>query len=443
MARDRDAQQLGPWMTTALVVGGMIGAGIFLLPVSLEPLGANAVFGWVISGLGAMALAYSLARLTDADGAGIQAYIERSFGSALGFIVTWSFWVSCWTANAALAIATASATARILPPINSAGAIAATAIGLILFLAAVNATGARSTGRVAVITTLIKILPLVAVIVILPFAAAQGEALAPLSAVPVSFDNIAAAAALTLFALTGFENATAPVGKIRDPARTVPLAILAGTAFVAVVYLFSSTAVMLILPGSEVVNSPAPYADAIGRWLGEEAALLTAAAVAVSAFGCLNGGIMIAGELGYSMASRGDLPAVLARTRGPNTPVVSQLFAAMLAIILVLLNSNRTTAALFTFVILLATSATLVLYAVGACAALKKRNSPFQTSMILIGIGFALFAFYGAGMEANGWVLVLLLVGLAVRTCMKVLSSRRGSIPPAAARPAAPPGSSA
>ena len=441
MAAHQQTQLLGPWMTTSLVVGGMIGAGIFMLPVSLAPLGANAIFGWVISGFGAMALAYSLARLADPDGAGVQAYIERGFGPALGFLVTWAFWVSTWTAIAALAIATASATARIIHAIDTPSAIAATAIGLILFLTAVNAVGARSAGRVAVATTLIKILPLLAVGVILLFGETSDKPLEPLSTVPIGFDNIATAAALTLFALTGFESAIAPVGKIRDPGRNIPRAVLGGTAFVALIYLLSSTAVMLLLPGAEIANSPAPYADAIGSRWGEGAARFAAAAVAVSALGCLNGNILVVGELGYSMAIRGDLPAILARTQQSNTPVASQVFGSALAIVLVLLNTNRSTAGLFTFVILLSTSATLVLYAAGACAALKKRNTAFQIGMILVGIAFALFAFYGAGMEATGWVLVLLLAGLAIRTAMKKFNWSAAT-PPAVA-PAAPPESAA
>lgn len=434
MTRHEANQLLGPWMTTALVVGSMIGAGIFMLPVSLEPLGANAIFGWLVSGFGALTLAYSLARLGESDGAGIQAYIERSFGAALGFLVTWSFWVSSWTASAALAIATASAVARIADALNTPGTIATIAIAVIVLLTAVNAAGARSAGRVAVVTTLIKILPLIAVVLILLLGATRGEPLERLSEVPINFDHVASAAALTLFALTGFENATAPVGKIRDPARNIPRAILGGTAFVGGLYLLSSTSVMLLLPGEDVINSPAPYADAIGRSWGESAALITAAAVAISAFGCLNGGILVTGELGYSMASRGDLPAALARTHG-NTPIVSLIFGAGLAILLVLFNSNRTTAGLFTFLILMSTSATLVLYAVGACAALRKRNTAIQSAIILAGIGFALFAFYGAGMEANGWVLVLLLAGLAIRTIMR---RQRGSSRMAAVNPAVP-----
>lgn len=126
---------LGPWMTGALVVGGMIGAGIFMLPANLAPLGPNAPVGWLVSGLGALALAYALARLARRDGQGIQAYIERVLDPAVGFAVTWAYFVACWAANAALALTTASALARIAPVLDDPARIAWAAVALILHLA--------------------------------------------------------------------------------------------------------------------------------------------------------------------------------------------------------------------------------------------------------------------------------------------------------------------
>jgi len=102
-------QTIGIWMTSALVVGTMIGAGIFLLPVSLAPLGLNAVIGWVISAAGALCIAFALCRLVRQEGGGIQSYVEAIFGPTVGFIVTFAFWVSSWAAMAAVAIATAAA----------------------------------------------------------------------------------------------------------------------------------------------------------------------------------------------------------------------------------------------------------------------------------------------------------------------------------------------
>ena len=428
---------LGPWMTSALVVGGMIGAGIFMLPVSLAPYGANAIIAWVISSLGALSLAYSLARLARRDGLGIQAYIERELGPTIGFVVTWAFWVSAWASNAALAIAAAAGLARIVPSLAGPSSIAWVAISLIAFLAIINAMGARTTGRLAILTVAIKILPLLAVILIMGGKRVAGSPFEPLAALPLNFDNIAAATALTLFALLGFETATAPVDKVRNPGRTIPLAIMAGTAFVAILYLFSSTAVLLILPAGAVAASVAPFADAVGSAWGEQAALLAAFGMVVSAFGALNGGVMIAGELSYSMASRGDLPALFAKTTRSGTPVLSQMIAAGIAIILVMLNMGRDTAGLFTFVILLTTSATLWLYLAGAVAALKQRPSPGVASVVIVGIAFTAFAFYGVGREANLWGLTLLAAGLAIRTGMRALNSR-APILAAATAPAVP-----
>ncbi len=432
-----ETQLLGPWMTSALVVGGMIGAGIFMLPVSLAPYGTNAIIGWIISSIGVLSLAFSLARLARHDGLGIQAYIERELGPTIGFIITWAFWVSVWTSNAALAIAAASGLARIVPSWADPTSIAWVSMALIAMLVLVNALGPRATGRMAVLTVAIKILPLFAVVLILGSISVAGKPVEPLAQMPLTFSNLAGATALTLFALLGFETVTAPVDKVRDPGRNIPLALLAGTAFVAILYLLCSTAVLLILPAESVASSVAPFADAIGSAWGEQAALLAAFAMAVSAFGCLNGGVMIGGELSYSMALRGDLPPLLAKTDKAGTPIVGQVIAAALSIILVLSNMSRGTAGLFTFIILLTTSVTLWLYLAGALAALKQRPGRRATLIIMVGIAFTAFAFYGVGWEGNIWGLVLLAIGVAVRAIMHRLNSS-GSIQHAAPAPAAP-----
>lgn len=432
-----EKQLLGPWMTFALVVGGMIGAGIFMLPVSLAPLGANAIFGWLISSVGALALAYALARLSRQDGLGIQAYIERELGATVGFAVTWAFLISVWAGNAALSIATASALARIVPALNDPSRIAWTAIGLIIFLTMINAMGAKASGRLALLTVAIKILPLLAVVLILGQRSTSAAPFEALGSVPISFGAIASGAALTLFALSGFETATAPVGKVRDPSQTIFRAIMLGTAFVAMLYLLSSTAVTLILPASQIPGSVAPFADAIGSAWGESAALFAAFAIAVSAFGCLNGGVLVGGELGYSLALRGDLPRAMATTTRGNTPVFAQVAGSVIAILLVMANMSRDTAGLFTFVILLSTSAVLWLYLAGSLAALKQRPPTVAVMVIIVGMVFTAFAFYGSGAEANLWSLALLAAGLAIRVVMRRLNSR-ATTPAAALAPAAP-----
>ena len=436
-----DNRQLGFWMTMALVVGGMIGSGIFMLPVSLAPFGANAILGWIVSGLGAISLAFALGRLARQGGHGIQVYIERAFGPFVAFLATFAFWVSVWAANAAVAISAAAATARMVPALAGASNIAFTAIGFILFLTLTNALGARATGRMAVVTTVIKILPLVAVIVVALQVRNTGGTLAPLAALPVTLDNIAAATALTLFALLGFETAVAPVDKIRDPERVIPRATVGGTAFVAILYLFTSTAILLLLSAQAVTASSSPFADAIARGWGESGALFAAFGIAVAGFGYVNGGVMVAGELAYSMALRRELPAALVRTRHGNAPVNAQLVSSALAILLVVANLSKTTADLFTFMALLTTSATLWLYLAAALAALKQRPGWLARLVILAGLAFTAFAFYGSGLEANVWSAALLAVGAGLYALSRRFNALAAT-PPAAA-PAALPGSSA
>ena len=85
MADHEQAQMLGPWMTLALVISGVIGVGIFFLPIALAPLGGSVPFGWLISGIGVMSMAYCASRIVSPDGGGLQAYVENELGPARGF----------------------------------------------------------------------------------------------------------------------------------------------------------------------------------------------------------------------------------------------------------------------------------------------------------------------------------------------------------------------
>jgi APA family basic amino acid/polyamine antiporter len=422
-------------MTTAVVIGTVIGSGIFLLPASLAPLGINAPLGWVISGLGAMCIAFALSRIILPDGGGLQSYIEHGLGPTAGFIATFAFWVSAWTAIAATGIAAAAALSRIVPEVSDPWSVAMVAISAIVVITIINLRGVRAAGGFAVISVAIRILPLLAVIAVVLVRRSGGETLAPLAKTPVTIDNLATAVTLTLFAIVGFEAGTTLVGKVRNPTRTIPLALMAGTAFCVMLYLFSSTAVTLILSPQATAGSLAPYADALKDNWGEGAALLAAAGIAVAAIGGLNSNLLCSGEVGFSMGLRGDLPRVLGRTNAANTPIASLLLAAALAIILVLANSNKSTAELFIFVSLLCTSVTLFVYLLGAIVAWRTQPSTLAKLPIIASILFTIFAFYGAGLAPDLWGVALLIAGLAIRWAMHRFSARAGSTP-AAAEPA-------
>jgi APA family basic amino acid/polyamine antiporter len=245
-----------------------------------------------------------------------------------------------------------------------------------------------------------------------------------MAAMPISFDAIAMAAALTLFALSGFENATSPVNKVRNAERTVPLAMMIGTTFVALLYLFSSTSVSLLLSPAAVSASPAPFADALASAWGSSAMQVAAFCVAVSAFGCANAGLLCAGELAYAMALKGDLPSVFARTRADGTPVNAQLLSGAFATVLIVLNAGRDNANLFTFIILVSLGGQLYMDLIGAAAAFWHTKGIVSRIVVSLALVFVMFAFYGSGLEANAWGLLLITIALLARAATRFAHSR-------------------
>ncbi|HEX6741316.1 MAG TPA: APC family permease [Sphingomicrobium sp.] len=431
MSETREARLLGPWMTLALVIGGVVGSGIFLLPASLAPFGGSIPFGWLISGIGVMALAYCASRIVSPDGGGLQAYVENELGPAPGFLVTWMTWSSTWIGVPAVALATAAALARVMPGLVSH--VVALSYLFIVALTAVNFRGIKAAGELNFVTVLIKILPLVAVVIIAAMLGLGGGPLQPIDAPAPSFGNIATASALCLWALTGFEFSMSPVGKIRDPERNLSRALVIGVGAVAVIYLLTTLSLSVLIPNSAIAQSIAPFPDAIGHYWGEGPAILAALAMAVSAFGTLNVALLACGEMLYSMSLRRDMPRIFAVTNRHNAPYAAQLASVVLGFVLLGLNANKGTAQLFTFMTLLASNAVLYLYSAAAIAAAIKDKRVVTTLACLIGLAFVLFAFYGSGRKAFLLSLALLFVGGLIFLVRWLLTSLAAA--PAAAAP--------
>ena len=422
-------------MTLALVVSGVVGVGIFFLPIALAPLGGSVPIGWLISGVGVMSMAYCASRIVSPDGGGLQAYVENELGAAAGFIVTWITWCSTCIGNPAVALAAAAALASIVPGLS--GHLVVLASAFFAVLTVVNLRGIKTVGELAIVTVLIKILPLVAVIVIAAILGMGGGPVEPINAPPPSLNNIATASALCLFALTGFEFSLSPVGKIRDPERNLVRALIMGIAAIAVAYLLTTVSLSLIMPNSVIAKSIAPFPQAIGLYWGRTAATLAAVAMAVSAFGTLNASVLACGEMLYSMSLRNDVPRVFSRTNRFNAPYAALLASVCFGFILLALNETKGTTQLFTFITLLAADAVLYLYSAAAIAAAIKDRKPMTTVACLIGLAFVLFAFYGSGLTAFLLSLALLASGGVI-----FLFRRRRTTRPAADLEAAPEGSS-
>ena len=434
MMTEANQRMLGPWMTLSLVIGSIIGTGIFLLPVALAPLGASSPIGWLVSGVGVMAIAYCASRIVSPEGGGLQAYVEQELGLTVGFMVTWMTWCATWIGNPAVGLAAATALVRIFPAL--AGHDISIAFATMVAVVGLNLRGVRVVGEFTLVTVLIRLFPLLAVVIIAALLIGHGQPVQPLDQPPATVGNVAAAAALCLFALTGFEYALSPVGKIRDPQRNLVRGLLIGVAVVAIIYLVTSVSLSLIVPNSTIAGSSAPFANAIAAHWGEGAALAASGAIAVSAVGALIPATLAVGEMLYSMALRRDVPGAFARTNRYDAPYLALLAGLGLPSLLLLLNASKGTAGLFTFITLLASDAVLYLYGAATIAAAIKDRRPTTTVAAIVGIGFVLFAFYGSGGEA-----FLLSIGLVVSGFLVHLIKRgRRSTPQAATAPAAPRG---
>lgn len=409
-AKDAPARTLGLAACIALVMGNMIGSGIFLLPASLAPFGWDAVAGWIFTIAGSMMLAFVIARLTVAmPDASASQMIARAFGPLAGFAIGWIYWLSIIITNVTIAVAATANLSSILPVLARPGAGALCSIGFLWATTAISLIGARAAGMTQIATMVIKLIPIVVVLVLLVMILSDGSAqVAPFPTQGFTGAGITASAALTLWALMGFESASVAADKVRDPARTIPRATLIGTAVTGLIYLFVCSGIALTLPAAQT-QTGSPFGAFVSQYWSAEPARYVALFVVVSCLGALNGWTLLMGEVPLAMARAGELPRWLARTTAKGTPVRGLILSTVLASLLLIANSLQGLVALFTAMALLATSATLWLYVGCALASMRFR---VVVPVAALGLGYALWTLWGAGIVASGSSLLLMAAGL-------------------------------
>lgn len=410
---DAAPRPFGYWTATALVMGGMIGSGIFLMPIALAPYGWTGVAGWIVSIAGALAIGWTLARLAQAmpEATGAIAITGAVLGPLPGVMVGVAYWVSVWATNAAIAMAATSYLAAFAPALNATPLTGAlVSVALIWLFTLLNLAGAKLAGRVQVVTTILKIAPLIAVVAIAAAVGGSGTVTLPSMPAPGTLlAGLGGAVALTLFPLLGFESASVTAERIRNPARNVPRATMTGTIAVGLFYILVCSSIVLLLPAADVAASTAPFQLFVERFAGVGGGLLVAAFAAIAALGALNGWVLIQGEVPLGMARAGLLPRWFARVSARDVPVRVLILSSICASLLVLSNASASLAGAFAFVALLTTCSSLWFYLAACVSALVRRIAPVTASL---GIAFSLFAFWGAGGAASGLSLLLMLAAI-------------------------------
>ncbi len=408
---------LGLATAIALVAGNMIGSGLFLLPASLAPYGPAALLGWMASALGGLALAFLFARLCrrlPLHG-GPYAFARAAFGDGVGFAVAWSYWISTWCANAAIAVAFAGYVGAVFPATSASPLRAmASALAALWTCTLANALGVRSAGRVQLVTTVLKLLPLVVLSLLALHHVFAPAAWQPFNRSGESLPSVMLATmALTLWAFLGVESATVVAQDVEDPRRNLPRATLLGSAIAIVATVVSCTVVAAIVPGAELATAEAPFALAASRLWGSGAGLVFAATAAIACFGALNGWVLMQGQLPLAAARDGVFPQLFARVDARGTPRHGLVAGSVLASLLVLANYRKDLVGLFTFSILLATASCLLPYVVCSVAAMRTRE-PGGRVVACFAFVFSVAALVGSGAEALLWGAALVVAGWPV-----------------------------
>ncbi|MFB3828630.1 MAG: APC family permease [Bryobacteraceae bacterium] len=383
-------RDLGLWSAAAIVVGTVIGSGIFLVPRAMvlrvgapEMVFAVWIFGGLLSLAGALTYAELAAALPEAGGEYV--YLREAYGPLWSFLYGWTqMWVAKSGSVATLATAFFYYLTNFFPgldgvfytvplPLGAGGAPLdlrygqLLAMALILLLAAVNYFGVKVGGEVQVTVTVVKV-GLIVFIVLAGLGWGSRHAPPAAAAAPLSFAGFFAALVAALWAYDGWNNVSMVASEVRRPERNLPLALIWGTAGVIAIYLAANAAYFYVLSGPEVGASQRVAADMMRKVLGGAGADAVSVAAMISIFAALNGSILSGSRVPYAMARDGYFFGGVARVHPQHrTPSVSILALSGWSALLVLSGRYEQ---LFTYVIF----ASWILYGMTAAAVVVLRR---------------------------------------------------------------------
>ena len=419
-----EKNKLGLWTSTSLVVGNMIGAGIFLMPAALAPYGTISLFGWMFASIGAFFLAKVFSNLSkllpQADG-GPYAYTRNGFGDFTGFLVAWGYWISIWCSNAAIAVSLVSALSTFFPVLATSGVAAVlTGLSAIWLLTWINTRGVVTSGILQLVTTVLKIIPLLAVAIAGLFFI-HLENFTPFNSSKTSaFTAITATGTLAFYSFLGLECATIPSGSVASPEKTISRATMLGTLIATLIYVLGSVSIMGMIPSKELQHSLTPFADAAAIIWGNSARYWVSAGAAIAAFGALNGWILIQGQIPFAIAKDKLFPALFSKQNKKGVPAPGIIIGSILVSIVMSMNYTKGLVEQFRFLILLSTLTTLVPYLFSTAAYIIiliqkkyiKRNWFQPIALGVIAFLYALWATAGSGQETVYWGFLLLMAGI-------------------------------
>ncbi|MFE9062718.1 amino acid permease [Streptomyces violaceusniger] len=434
------SRRFGLPTATALVMGNIIGGGIFLLPASVAPFGTLSLLSFVVLTLGAIALALVFGRLAERDPrtGGPYVHARAAFGDFAGFLSAWSYWTMTWVSNAALAVAAVGYVHVLVPGHDSKGVNLAVALLALWLPALANLAGTRWVGAVQLVSTVLKFIPLLFVAIVGLFFFDPHNLGSFNESGGSALGGVSAAAAILLYSYVGVESASMSAGEVRDPERNVGRASVLGTVGAAVVYLLGTVSVFGTVAHKDLVDSTAPFSDAVDAMFGGGwGPTLIALAAVVSIVGALNGWTLMSAQAPYAAARDGLFPAAFA-TRRRGVPTFGVIVGVLLASLLTVVNYTSGSGGLFEILVLITTFSATVPYLLAAGAQLyfllsgrraEVRTGPFVRDLVLAlaGFGFSFWLVAGAGYAAVYQGVLFLFAGVLVYVWMAARRTSRAA----------------
>lgn len=402
------AKSLGVWRTWALVVGTIIGSGVFTLPAILAPYGSNSFLGWGVAACGTLSVAFAFSHLAGRNPrlGGPHAYVDEAFGRYPAMIVAWGYWISLWVSIAAIATAFSGYSALFFPIISENTFLSAfVAISAVWLFTYVNLRGIEEASVVQLVTAILKLIPLMIIGV-------AGLILGDFGSVPAQNPNgeslpvmISGITILVMFSFIGVEAATVPAENIENPKKTIPRALILGTLTAAVIYIIATAGVMALIEPGALINSTSPFADAAQMIFGDVGSIFIGVGALIAIGGALNSNILLTGTVPMAGAYDRVFPAFFKQKNKDGTPVVALVVSSLLTSAVILINSSKGLLKAFEIMILIATFCILLAYLGATLASLKlqfvdKRNGkdihiPTFINSVLATL-FSIFAIIGA-----------------------------------------------
>ncbi len=333
-------KNLGLATATSIVVGCVIGAGVFFKPYAIYQATGGApgmgIIAWVVGGLMSIfaALTFAEVAILIPRTGGMVAYLSEAFDERLGFLAGWMQVVIFYPSFlAGYGVKVGSELAEYLGkqfelPI---------ALAVIVLLVAINAMGSRAAGGMQVVSTACKLAPLV---LLIAFGFLWGEGghpiLTPLVGEGKSVPGVLGSTLLAvLFAFEGWTNVGAIAGEMRDPARDLPRAIVGGVSIIMAVYLLINVAYLWVIPADQLMNLESPASAVAIQLFGPAGGNLIKVGIIVSVIGAGNGFLMSGSRVAYELAEERTLPGSrwLSQLNDRSVPANSVILVGALACI--------------------------------------------------------------------------------------------------------------